>query len=77
MDKENCTKIALAVVGQAVDDWRGLCSGKIKENAEHNFTELIYFFEHDCDTYLTGTSMTAERILKRLMLERAMAKSLH
>lgn len=60
--------LAMAVVIQAVQDWRRLLKGA-KETGDCNFKELEHFFRYECDRYLTGTSMTGEEILKKLKAE--------
>jgi len=65
--------LALAIVRQAVDDWRDLCSGNRIENRVCNFRELEYFFKKDCFGCLDGTNISPERVYKRLLLERKLA----
>ena len=69
IDQEVVNNIAIAVVRQAVDDWRKLCKGK-PETKNRNFIELANFFENDCANYLVGTNTTADRIYKLLKRER-------
>lgn len=61
--------LAMAVVIQAVQDWRRLLKGA-KETSDCNFKELEHFFRYECDTYLTGTDMSGEELLKKLKIER-------
>lgn len=72
MDNNDTKKLALAVIAQAVEDWRYLCEGG-EETGYCNFNELTQFFKVDCDTYLTGTEISAERIFARLMHEKAVS----
>lgn len=65
-------ELALAVVKQAVNDWRGLCEGKIKENKDCNFHELEQFFEGGCGFYLYQTGISPSRIYRELCRERGL-----
>jgi hypothetical protein len=60
--------LAMEIVLQAIKDWRRLVKGA-KETGYCNFKELEDFFRYECDRYLTGTSMTGEKILKKLKAE--------
>jgi hypothetical protein len=73
IDDKAINALALAVVEQAVADWRYLCNDGIKK-ADCNFEELTHFFKHDCDSFLVGTDILAEDILKQLLTEKARAK---
>ena len=72
MDNDDAKRLSLAIVAQAIDDWRYLCDGG-EEIARCNFNELTDFFKTDCDTYLTGTEISAEKIFARLMHEKAIS----
>ena len=65
-------KLAFAVVIQAIADWRYLCNGG-DEARDCNFKELERFFKNDCDTYLIGTDLSAEKLLTMLQQERRKA----
>jgi len=73
LDSEVLNTFALAIVRQAIDDWKYLCRGK-KEDVDCNFKELTYFFQHDCEQYLVGTDISADRIYQALLLKRYKAK---
>lgn len=62
--------LAVAVVVQAVNDWRRLCDGG-EETDKCNFIELECFFENEAKGYLDGTNTSADRILKILLREKA------
>ena len=67
--------LAVAIVVQAVEDWRRLCDG-CEETNECNFIELECFFENEAKGYLDGTNTSAERILKILLREKAQSNYL-
>lgn len=71
IDDKGINDLALAIVEQAVMDWRLLCNGKL-ETYQCNFEELTYFFKHDCKKYLANTNILAEEIIEQLNYERAM-----
>ena len=60
--------LAVAIVEQAVDDWRYLCNGG-KETGLCNYGELQYFIEHDAKAYLSAEVSTGA-ILEKLFKER-------
>ena len=62
--------LAAAVVIQAAEDWRRLCKGATPTN-DCNFIELSVFFEGIAKIYLHGTNMSAEKIYKILLEEKA------
>lgn len=60
-----------AIIWQAVDDWKRLCSRKYKRGAymEHgSFIEIAQFFENDCYGLLIDTEIEGKDILDRLYL---------
>lgn len=67
-------EFALAVVGQAVQDWRDLCKGKRPETQDCNFAELDEFFQGGCGFYLLETGISANRIYSQLCRERKRAE---
>lgn len=71
MHDHNIKKLAMAVVLQAVHDWNKFCKKPSKQTVFNNFTELERFFREDADTYLIGSSLTGDKILKKLQLKRA------
>lgn len=73
LDSEVLNTFALAIVRQAIDDWKYLCKGG-KEEGDCNFNELTHFFKHDCEKYLVGTDISAERIYQALLQKRYKAK---
>ena len=72
MDQE-LKSLAVAVVIQAVSDWRFLCNGGTA-TGDCNFEELEQFFERECENYLSGTDMSASEIYEKLKAERAIAE---
>lgn len=69
MSIDNTKRLALAVVIQAVKDWRLLCRGKPAGGS--NFAELERFFKYDCEMYLHGSGINAEELYQQMMVERA------
>ncbi len=73
-EKRLYNNLALAVVKQAVNDWRSLCEMSEEEREEvktkFNFKELTYFFKNGCSDYLKETGVPATKIYRRLALER-------
>jgi hypothetical protein len=67
--------LLLAVVEQAVDDWRWLCRRKKthgkRAGCPVSFIELEQFFENDCEYFLRGTGICAPQIYRQLQRERA------
>lgn len=60
-----------AIIWQAVDDWKWLCSRKYKRGAymDHgSFIEIARFFENDCYGLLIDTKIEGKDILNRLYL---------
>lgn len=66
--------LLLAVVEQAVDDWRWLCRRKKTHGKRAyypiSFAELEQFFENDCEYFLRGTGICAPKIYRQLQRER-------
>lgn len=77
-DKQEMNNLAIAIVRQAIDDWRYLCKkereakkeGKSFETKDCNFRELTKFFKNDCANYLIGTNISANRVWVLLQQER-------
>ena len=61
--------LAVATVLQAGKDWNRLCEG-FEETADCNFIELECFF-NECAPYLSMTGYSANRILKKLLQDKA------
>ena len=61
--------LAVAIVLQAGRDWNRLCDG-FEETADCNFIELECFF-NKCDPLLSMTGCSANRILKKLLQDKA------
>lgn len=63
--------LALAIIMQAVEDWRELCNGK-EPTEDCNFEELEEFFlnKNKCDSLLCGHFISSEDIFKQLKQER-------
>lgn len=61
--------LAVAIVLQAGNDWNKLCEG-FEETADCNFIELECFF-NECAPYLSMTGYSANRILKKLLQDKA------
>jgi len=80
-EKRLYNTLALAVVEQAVDDWRSLCKmdeAEREENrAKFNFEELTYFFKNGCSDYLKETGVSAAKIYRILALERRGAEKVN
>lgn len=74
MEKAVYSELAIAIVRQAIDDWRDLCKGK-EPNGHCNFGELTRFFKDNCDGYLDNTDIDAKRIYALLRQERSRAES--
>jgi len=68
-NEDGYKKLALTIVIKAIEDWHYLCDGGT-ETRDCNFKELERFFKHDCDTYLTGTDLSAKKLLEQLQQER-------
>lgn len=58
IDIDTTKRLAIAVVMQAVKDWRLLCQGKPAGGS--NFAELERFFKYDAEMYLHGADMRKE-----------------
>lgn len=69
MDIDATKRLAIAVVIQAVRDWRLLCQGKTAGGS--NFAELEQFFKYDAEMYLQGTEMRADKLYQIMLVERA------
>ena len=61
--------LAVAIVLEAGKDWYRLCEG-FEETADCNFIEIERFF-NGCAPYLSMTGYSANRILKKLLQDRA------
>lgn len=61
--------LAVSIVLQAGNDWNKLCEG-FEETADCNFIELECFF-NECAPYLSMTGYSANRILKKLLQDKA------
>ena len=61
--------IAIAIVLQAVRDWKTLCNCKTPTN-DRNFAELENFFKHYCRTFLIIDDVAADAIFAELQKER-------
>ena len=64
--------LAIAVMWQAVADWRYLCDHGTK-TAHRNFNELEQFFKRECGVYLSQLDTTAEEIWEQMRKERVQA----
>ena len=73
MDIEAANNLAIAVVHRAIEDWRYLCAGG-KETRNCNFRELELFFENNCNGFLDGTSIPADRIYNLLKREKRVSE---
>lgn len=65
LNDDACHKLVYEMVILAVEDWKKLCEGAY-ESKHMNFREIENFFKTDARIYLTGSELTADRILEEL-----------
>ena len=65
---ENFLNLRNAIIMQAIDDYKYLCTKRKTIDRGISMAEIERFFEKDCNGLLNDTDISGEDILKRLYI---------